>query len=139
MPEGLLAAGTGLMLADQGSKVAAARRLGKRTPGGRSMIFVWAPNPRGSLIGLPLSWAIGLWLAALAAVIGGLWIDAAGSLGSTGWISLGFLLGGAAGNLIDRVRFGAVIDFIALGRWPPFNLADGGIVVGAILLVVSVT
>jgi signal peptidase II len=39
-------------------------------------------------------------------------------------------MGGAAGNLLDRVRQGAVIDFIDLGWWPVFNLADVAIVLG---------
>jgi signal peptidase II len=46
-------------------------------------------------------------------------------------------LGGAAGNVADRVRRGAIVDFIAIGRWPPFNLADAAIVVGVGLLVWS--
>ena len=41
--------------------------------------------------------------------------------------------GGAAGNLIDRVRFGYVRDFAAIGPWPPFNIADSAITIGALL------
>lgn len=44
------------------------------------------------------------------------------------------LLGGAAGNLVDRVRLGYVVDFAAVGRWPKFNLADSAISVGVVLL-----
>ena len=40
------------------------------------------------------------------------------------WLPVGMLLGGAIGNLIDRVREGAVIDFIDPVAWPAFNLAD---------------
>jgi len=49
-------------------------------------------------------------------------------------ISLGFLLGGALGNLIDRVRLGYVVDFVDLRWWPSFNLADASVCIGAILL-----
>ncbi|MFQ5987409.1 MAG: signal peptidase II [Dehalococcoidia bacterium] len=53
-------------------------------------------------------------------------------------ISLGLLLGGALGNLIDRLSLGWVVDFIDIGfgqyRWPTFNLADSAIVLGVILL-----
>ena len=53
--------------------------------------------------------------------------------------SLALVMGGAIGNVIDRVRFGAVVDFIqwhAAGfYWPAFNIADSAITVGAILLV----
>ena len=43
---------------------------------------------------------------------------------------LGLQLGGAIGNLVDRVRLGHVVDFIDVGAWPVFNLADSAIVVG---------
>jgi signal peptidase II len=51
------------------------------------------------------------------------------------WLPTGLLLGGAAGNLIDRVRAGAVTDFIKLPHWPAFNLADASITVGVVALV----
>jgi signal peptidase II len=46
------------------------------------------------------------------------------------WLPVGMLLGGALGNLADRAREGAVIDFIDPVAWPAFNLADAAIVVG---------
>jgi signal peptidase II len=49
-------------------------------------------------------------------------------------LALGLQLGGATGNLIDRVRFGYVVDFIDIGIWPVFNLADAAIVVGVGIL-----
>ncbi len=51
------------------------------------------------------------------------------------WIATGLLAGGAVGNLADRIRAGAVTDFIDLPPWPPFNLADMSITAGVILLV----
>lgn len=63
-------------------------------------------------------------------------------LRSTAWaLSLGLLLGGATGNLVDRLfrdpgpGRGAVVDFIDLGWFPSFNVADSGIVVGGLLAV----
>ena len=50
------------------------------------------------------------------------------------WLPVGLLLGGALGNLADRAREGAVIDFIDPVAWPAFNLADACIVVGVFLL-----
>jgi signal peptidase II len=53
---------------------------------------------------------------------------------------LGLILGGAVGNLCDRLfrdDHGAVVDFIALHFWPTFNVADASIVVGCLLLLVS--
>lgn len=56
-------------------------------------------------------------------------------------LAFGLILGGAVGNLIDRVRLGAVIDFIDIGgsgyRWPAFNVADSAITIGVTLLAVS--
>ncbi|MBN1640924.1 MAG: signal peptidase II [Anaerolineae bacterium] len=49
-------------------------------------------------------------------------------------LSLGLQLGGALGNLIDRLTVGHVIDFVDLQIWPVFNVADSSIVCGAILL-----
>jgi signal peptidase II len=51
------------------------------------------------------------------------------------WLPTGLLLGGALGNLLDRVRTGSVVDFIQLPLgWPPFNLADLAIVLGVLAL-----
>ena len=49
-------------------------------------------------------------------------------------LSLGLQLGGAAGNLLDRLRYGYVVDFIDIGFWPIFNLADASIVTGVAIL-----
>lgn len=49
-------------------------------------------------------------------------------------LSLVFILSGAMGNLIDRLRTGYVIDFLDFRVWPVFNIADSAITVGAILL-----
>ena len=49
-------------------------------------------------------------------------------------LAIGLQLGGALGNLIDRVRAGEVVDFIDVGAWPIFNLADSSIVVGMTML-----
>lgn len=51
-------------------------------------------------------------------------------------LALGLILGGALGNLIDRIRLGYVIDFIDLRWWPVFNLADSAIVLGVCLLLI---
>lgn len=59
----------------------------------------------------------------------------------TKWIvlALGGVIGGAIGNVIDRLRFGGVVDFLDIHigdlHWPAFNVADSAIVVGAMLLI----
>jgi signal peptidase II len=57
-------------------------------------------------------------------------------------LALGLILGGAAGNLLDRIRFGEVVDFLHFilwggYAWPDFNLADTWIVIGVALLVLE--
>src|SRR6202011_2669897 len=55
------------------------------------------------------------------------------------WLPTGLLLGGALGNIIDRVRHGAVTDFIKLPLgWPPFNLADASITLGMAMLLLRI-
>jgi len=58
--------------------------------------------------------------------------------GWTGRLALGLVFGGAAGNLLDRWRVGAVVDFIDVHwrdyHWPAFNVADSAITVGVVLL-----
>jgi len=52
-------------------------------------------------------------------------------------IALGLMMGGALGNLIDRLfvgEFGKVVDFIDVGAWPVFNLADSSIVIGVVIV-----
>lgn len=51
------------------------------------------------------------------------------------WLSAGLVVGGAAGNLVDRVRSGSVLDYLDPPAWPAFNLADSAITVGVILLI----
>jgi len=51
---------------------------------------------------------------------------------------IGLALGGAAGNALDRLRRGAVVDFVVVGRWPVFNVADVALVGGALVAVGSV-
>jgi len=52
-------------------------------------------------------------------------------------VALGLILGGMIGNLIDRICFGYVADFIDIGIWPTFNIADSAGVVGVIIFAYS--
>ena len=54
------------------------------------------------------------------------------------WLATGLVIGGAVGNILDRVRAGAVTDFIKLPHWPAFNFADAAITCGVVALVVLV-
>jgi signal peptidase II len=51
------------------------------------------------------------------------------------WLAVGLVVGGALGNLADRIRIGAAIDFVDPPLWPAFNVADVAIVLGVALLV----
>lgn len=68
------------------------------------------------------------------------WLPRLPGRAGTARFALGLQLGGAVGNLIDRLRWGYVVDFIdlefwPLHRWPVFNVADAAIVTGTVLLV----
>jgi signal peptidase II len=83
---------------------------------------------------------IGFSVIAMVIVSGLLWRQSRG-LTTTG-IALSLILGGAVGNLWDRVASGRVVDFLLLYvkqyQWPVFNLADSAIVIGAALLVIEI-
>jgi signal peptidase II len=53
------------------------------------------------------------------------------------WLGVGLLVGGALGNLVDRIREGAVTDFIDPPLWPAFNLADVSITVGVVVIALA--
>ena len=53
-------------------------------------------------------------------------------------VALGLILGGASGNLIDRLRLGYIIDFLDFRVWPVFNIADSAITIGIILLAIEI-
>ena len=94
----------------------------------------------GLLAGVPAGWRWIVALLSLAALVvlvqvavrvlpAGSWLDHG---------TIGLIFGGAVGNLIDRARFGAVVDFVDVyyrgWHWPAFNVADSAITVGVALL-----
>ena len=91
-------------------------------------------------MGAESDWTRFLPLLVLAAVAVVVW-RAGAAMSRLGAISVGLVIGGAVGNLADRALrldgggflSGAVVDFIDLDWWPVFNIADSGVVVGAIL------
>jgi len=78
----------------------------------------------GVIVAALIAVALVLLIAYFAAHAGRAWL----------WLPVGMLLGGALGNLADRAREGAVIDFIDPIAWPAFNLADSAIVIGVFAL-----
>jgi signal peptidase II len=94
----------------------------------------------GLLAGLPATWR---WTVALLSVVALVILArvAVRVLPDGGWLtrlSVALIFGGAVGNLIDRARFGAVVDFIDVYHrgyhWPAFNAADSAITIGVALL-----
>jgi signal peptidase II len=81
--------------------------------------------------GTTLRAEVALWLGAVACAVGALLF--APALQHNVFVAGGVAaaLAGALGNLVDRLIHGAVVDFVSLGRWPAFNLADVAIVGGA--------
>ena len=131
-----------VLVLDQATKALAVRELveGDRTPLlgdllGLSLLY----NPGAALgIATGMTWLLTLAAMVVAVVI----LRTANRLGSRGWtVALGLLLGGALGNLVDRlvrepgVAQGHVVDFIAYGDWFVGNVADIAIVTAAGLVV----
>ena len=105
-----------------------------RNPGAAFGVLATSPEP------VRMFFFIGVTLLAIGLIISFYRKLAPGDRFSA--LSLGLILGGAVGNLIDRVRHGEVVDFLHFRlwggyTWPDFNLADSFIVVGVILLVIE--
>jgi len=141
---GLVLAGV-ILVADQVAKGLMMSLLGTQAGTGielvpfLNVVVVWN---RGMSFGL-LNAALAPWafIALALAISAGLfwWLWRADRVGSA--LALGLILGGALGNVVDRLRFGAVYDFLdfhlAGWHWPAFNLADSAITVGAVLLLLD--
>jgi signal peptidase II len=92
---------------------------------------------------LDSSTTIGPWLLSLVALaitaVLVVWLYRAERLGVA--LGIGLIIGGALGNLVDRARWGAVLDFLDFYagdyHWPAFNVADSGITVGAAVLILD--
>jgi signal peptidase II len=106
-----------------------------------NLVMVWNPGISFGLLDGGAAWMrwllAGLALAVVAGLI--LWLRRI----DRGWLgaAVGLVIGGAIGNLIDRLRFGAVADFLdfhLLGyHWYAFNIADSAIVIGVAVLLVD--
>jgi signal peptidase II len=127
--------------ADQLTKYLVVRNLAGEPPVriiGSVVELRYATNSGGAfslLTGAPLFFAL-----TAVAVIGGILYAGRRARGLPVQLALGLLLGGAVGNLLDRLLRGdqplrgEVVDFIKIGWWPVFNLADSCIVIGGLLL-----
>ena len=127
------------LVADQISKylVRANMAIGESWPAEGFFRLTHGTNS-GSAFGLFQDYTLILTIASLFAI--GFIIYFYQSHSDSAWLSrltIGLLLGGAVGNLIDRVIAGRVTDFIDVGPWPIFNIADSSITVGITLLIAN--
>lgn len=84
------------------------------------------------------AWAIaGAWILCLAAALTFL-MQTPPPTSVLGAAGIGLALGGITGNFLDLMRCGGIVDFIAIGPWPVFNLADIAIVIGLALTILTV-
>ena len=142
----VLAIGAIIVVLDQTSNVAVLKYLApgvhiEVVKGFATLTLVMNPGLAfGLLCSVPPGWRWVVVLLSITALVvlarvalrvlpEGTWID---------HLAIAFIFGGAIGNLIDRTRFGAVVDFVDLHlygyHWPAFNIADSAITVGVILL-----
>jgi len=142
----MVAVGGIVLILDQAAKWLALRRLPPGAPmsvidGFFSLTLVMNPGLAFGMLGtVPRGWR---WVVALLSIaaLGVLAAVATRLLpegGRAAAVAVGMIFGGAAGNLIDRARFGAVVDFLDFywrgWHWPAFNVADSAISVGVALL-----
>jgi len=134
----LLSAAVAVLMADQATKSLAVALFPGRQAPPRFFVLRCISNEHGCG-GSRLSPAtmVVLWTAEAAMLIA---LVESGVLFTSWWAqaALGAALGGAAGNLSDRLWRRGVVDFIDLRIWPVFNLGDAAIVVGAAAAAVSV-
>lgn len=108
-----------------------------------NLSLTWVENRGVSMGMLTADTEVGRWLlvglTAVIAIVVALWIRRERAWPET--LALGLVLGGAIGNIVDRVRFGYVVDFVHLhaGAWSfyVFNIADAAITTGVVILLVS--
>ena len=126
----------GLLLLDQATKawVLRALTLGQSVPLIPGLLQLTLIRNPGVAFGL-FARCGGLVTAAAFVIVGGMVLVALRPpISRAQLVAAGLILGGAIGNVIDRVRFGGVVDFLDFRIWPVFNAADSGITVGAMLL-----
>jgi signal peptidase II len=98
--------------------------------------FKYITNP-GSLWGLfPNATILLIWLSVIIIGVFFFYYEKITKSNLLCQIGSGLVVGGAIGNLIDRILYKAVIDFIDVGWWPSFNIADSAISIGIVLLIV---
>jgi signal peptidase II len=136
----LAAVARGVLLADQAAKALLLGLIGPSS--GRNTLEILGPwleleyaQNRGAAFGLFPNLGVLVTVTSLAVLLGLVW-QFTREPHPPWWrvVATGAIAGGALGNLIDRVRLGYVVDFIAVGRWPNFNVADSAITIGALLL-----
>src|ERR1700744_2206466 len=120
-----------ILVTDRATKELALRKLGVGRHGHGLVCVVFTARPLLAG-GTSLRALVILWFAAVACAVGALWY--APALHQNVFVAAGIAaaLAGACGNLADRVIHGAVVDFVALGRWPVFNRSDVAILGGAV-------
>jgi signal peptidase II len=136
-----------IIAADQLTKWAVMGYFANRSPreeitGFLNLVLVYNKGAAFSMLADAAGWQTPLLIAfalAASAIVGTLIVR--NPLKRLFCLGLALILGGALGNLIDRVRFGQVVDFLdfhAMGwHWPAFNVADSAITVGAVLLILE--
>ena len=106
-----------------------------------NLVLVWNRGVSFGILNQASVWVPWLLSAVAAAICAGLFVWLLRAEGRLLASALGLIIGGALGNLVDRLRFGAVVDFLdvhAAGyHWPAFNVADSAITIGVAILLID--
>ena len=141
----LIAVATSVVVIDQLTKVLLVSAIGLgRSESQVEIIGGWLAleytENRGAAFGL-LSGLAPILATVSIAIVAGLLVHYMRQTQPPLWktMAIGAIAGGAFGNLVDRVRLGHVVDFVSVGPWPNFNVADSAITVGLLVMVWGVT
>ena len=137
-----------VVIADQSTKLAAVGLLDRASAVELlpvlDLVLVYNPGAAFSILSTAGGWQRWLFIGLALAICGFIvhWLRDLPRGARRLPLALSLILGGAAGNVVDRVRIGAVVDFIDFHvgdwHWPAFNVADSAICIGAALLVLGV-
>jgi signal peptidase II len=126
-----------IVLADRATKAIAVRKLVPAREGSGGVLRL-VTNERPLLARrMSRRTLVALWTAAVACAVASLAFSPALRATPGVTVAVAVALAGASSNLRDRLSRGAVVDFIAIGWWPVFNLADVAIVAGAVVAAAS--
>jgi signal peptidase II len=125
---------------DQATKIAASRLLpDARRRSASPVRLQTVHNPQAGIGRFAIPREASVIAAGLATTAALILIGFSGPIPTVCVVGLGVAIGGGVSNMVDLIARGAIVDFVSIGRWPPFNVADVALCVGVGLTVIGLT